>query len=174
MVVVPQGSPRNKGGDLELRNRLGAYAGVSTSVVPGSPSFLGTLALSYARDLRWAALRARISAASFDSQQDIYRSSLLRASASVDLLLPLWLANRWSIQLGPTLGMPMARQRDMRGVVSTSYGFAYGGAVVVSARIYARTYLLLNLDGGGEFFRLAGERVNRATGSALMGGAVAF
>jgi hypothetical protein len=174
MVVVPQGSPRNKGGDLELRNRLGAYAGVSTSVVPGSPSFLGTLALSYARDLRWAALRARISAASFDSQQDIYRSSLLRASASVDLLLPLWLANRWSIQLGPTLGMPMARQRDMRGVVSTSYGFAYGGAVVVSARIYARTYLLLNLDGGGEFFRLAGERVHRATGSALVGGAVAF
>jgi hypothetical protein len=174
MITVPQGSPRNKGGDLELRNRLGAYAGVSTSVVPGSPSFLGTLALSYARDLRWAALRARISAASFDSQQDIYRSSLLRASASLDLLLPLWFASGWSIQLGPTLGIPMARQRDARGAVSTSYGFAYGGAAVVSARIYARTYLLLNLDGGGEFFRLDGGRVQRATGSALLGGAVAF
>jgi hypothetical protein len=174
MVVVPQGSPRNKGGDLELRNRLGAYAGVSTSVVPGSPSFLGTLAFSYARDLRWAALRARISAASFDSQQDIYRSSLLRGSASMDLLLPLWFANRWSIQLGPTLGVPMVRQRDTLGGVSTSYGFAYGGAVVVSAQVYARTYLLLNLDGGGEFFRLDGARVHRATGGALLGGAVAF
>jgi hypothetical protein len=174
MVVVPQGSPRNKGGDLELRNYLGAYAGASTSVLSGSPSFFGTLALSYTRDLRWAALRARISAASFDSQQDIYRSSLLRASANLDLLLPLWFANRWAIQVGPTLGVPMARQRDTRGLVSTSYGFAYGGALVVSARIYARTYVLLNLDGGGEFFRLDGERVNRATGSALVGGAVAF
>jgi Caspase domain len=173
MIAVPQGSPRNKGGDLELRNRLGAYAGVSTSIVPGS-SYLGTFALSYGRDLRWATLCARVSAASFDSQQDIYRSSLLRASANADLLLPLLLDWRWSIQLGPTVGVPMLRQRDMFGRVSNSYGFAYGGAVVVSMHVYARTYLSLNLDGGGEFFRLDGERVHRATGSALMGGAVAF
>jgi hypothetical protein len=99
--------------------------------------------------LRWAALRARISAASFDSQQDIYRSSLLRASANVDLLLPLW-RQPLGDSVGPSLGVPMVRQRDMLGIVSTSYGFAYGGAAVVSARVYARTYLSLNLDGGGE------------------------
>jgi pantothenate kinase len=68
----------------------------------------------------------------------------------------------------------MVRQRDMHGLVSTSYGFAYGGTVVVSAKIHAQTYLLLNLDGGAEIFRLNGQRTHRATGSALMGGAVAF
>jgi hypothetical protein len=174
MIEVPQGSPRSKGGDLELRNRLGAYAGISTSVVPGSPAYLGTLALSYARDFRWAALRVRASVASFDSQQDVYRSSLLRASANVDLLLPLLLTPSWVIQIGPSLGMPMVRQRDMRGLVSNSYGLAYGGAAVVSARLYRRTYLSLNLDGGGEVFRLDGERVHRMSGSALLGGVVAF
>jgi len=174
MVIVPQGSPRSKGGDLELRNLMGAYAGVSTSVVPGSPSYLGTFALSYARDLRWAMVRGRISASSFDSQQDVYRSSLLRASASVDLLLPLMLLDRWAVQLGPSLGAPMMRQRDQNSVSSTSYGFAYGGAAVISAWLYGRTYLSLNLDGGGEMFRLAGQRVHRATGSALLGGVVAF
>jgi len=174
MVVVPQGNPRSKGGDLELRNRLGAYAGVSTSVVPGSPSYLGTFSLSYARDLRWAMVRGRISAASFDSQQDVYRSTLLRGGVNVDLLLPLSLSSRWAVQIGPSLGVPMVRQRDLIGFVSTSYGFAYGGAAVVSARIYGRTYLSLNLDGGGEIFRLDGQRVHRATGSALLGGMVAF
>ena len=175
MIVVPQGNPRSKGGDLELRNRLGAYAGVSTSVVPGSPSYLGTFSLSYARDLRWAMVRGRGSASAFDSQQDVYRSSLLRAGVSVDLLLPLVLSERWTVQLGPSLGVPMVRQRDLGGDVSTtSYGFAYGGAAVVSARLYGRTYLSLNLDGGGEVFRLDGHRVHRAIGSALMGGVVAF
>jgi len=174
MVIVPQGSPRTKGSDLELRNRLGAYAGVSTSVVPGSPTYLGTLALSYARDLRWAMVRARATVSSFDAQQDVYRSSLLRAGASVDFLLPAWLANHFSLQLGPSLGMPMVRQRDMRGLVSTSYGLAYGAAALVSTRVYGRTYLSLGLDAGGEVFRLNGERVHRATGSALLGGVVAF
>jgi hypothetical protein len=174
MVEVPQGNSRNKGGDLELRNRLGAYVGVSSSVVPGSPGYLGTLALSYARDFRWSALRVRASVATFDSQQDLYRSSLMRACASADLLLPLLLSSNWVIQVGPSLGVPMVRQRDMYGIVSNSYGLAYGGAAVVSARLYGRTYLSLSLDGGGEVFRLDGARVHRATGSALLGGVAAF
>jgi hypothetical protein len=174
MVAVPQSSPRNKGGEFELRSSLGAYAGVSTSVVPGSPSYLGTVALSYAYAFRWGALRARASVASFDSQQDAYHSSLLRASANLDVLLPLLLTPNWAIQIGPSLGVPMVRQRDMRGLVSSSFGVAYGGAAVISVRIYDRTYLSLNLDGGGEVFRLDGTRVHRATGSALLGGVVAF
>jgi hypothetical protein len=93
----------------------------------------------------------------------------------VDLLLPLVLSERWTVQVGPSLGVPMVRQRDRNGDgVSNSYGFAYGGAAVVSARLYGRTYLSLNLDGGGEVFRLDGQRVHRAIGSALMGGVVAF
>jgi hypothetical protein len=130
--------------------------------------------LSYARDFRWSALRVRASVASFDSQQDLYRSSLMRACASADLLLPLLISSNWAIQVGPSLGVPMVRQRDMYGIVSNSYGLAYGGAAVMSARLYGRTYLSLSLDGGGEVFRLDGARVHRATGSALLGGVVAF
>ncbi len=158
MIAVPQGNPRNKGGDVELRSRLGAYVGFSSSVVPGSPAYIGTLALSYARQFGWAALRARAAMASFSSQQEGYSSTLLRASANLDLLLPLLLTPRWSIQIGPSLGVPMVRQRDMHGLVTSSYGFDYGGAAVVSARIYGRTYLSLDLDGG--------ERSSASTASA--------
>ena len=174
MARVAQESSRSKSGGLELRNHLGAYAGISTSVVPGSPAFVGTFALSYARDFGRLALRGRVSGASFDSQQDIYRSSLLRASANADLLLPLFLGQRFAVQLGPTLGVPMVRQRNPLGEVSNSFGFAYGGVLTVSARLYDRTSLSLNLDGGGEIFRLDGQAVHRATGSALLGGMVAF
>jgi hypothetical protein len=174
MVRVAQESSRSKGGELELRNQVGAYAGVSTSAVPGSSAFVGTLALSLARDFHWLALRARASVSAFDSQQDIYQSSLMRATASADLLLPLWFGRRLSVQVGPTLGMPMVRQRDMRGEVSNSFGFSYGGVATVSARLYRSAYLALNLDGGGELFRLDGQLVHRATGSALLGGVVGF
>jgi uncharacterized protein YfiM (DUF2279 family) len=174
MARVAQESSRSKNGGLELRNQLGAYAGISTSAVPGSPSYVGTFALSYARDFGRLALRGRASGASFDSQQDVYRSSLLRATVNADLLFPLLRGHRFSVQLGPTLGLPMVRQRNMVGVVSSSFGFAYGGALAVSARLYDRTSLSLNLDGGGEIFRLDGQAVHRTTGSALLGGIVAF
>jgi hypothetical protein len=174
MVEVAQSSPRSKGGVLDLRSSLGAYAGVSSSVVPGSPAYLGTAAISYAYNFRWAALRARASLESFDSEQAGYRSSLLRAGASLDFLVPVLNTTHLAIQLGPTAGMPMVRQRDAGGLISTSFGFCYGGAAVLSTRLFGRTYLALNLDGGGEVFRLDGERVHRATGSALLGGVVAF
>jgi hypothetical protein len=174
MVTVPQGSVRGKFGGLEVRNRLGAYVGVNTSVVPGSPAYVGTLSLSYAYDLRFVALRGRASLASFESQQDGFHSSLLRTSVSLDLLVPIFLTTRWLIQAGPTVGMPMVRQRDMDDMVSSSFGFSYGGVAVISTKLFGRTYLSLDLEGGGEIFRLNGTRVHRATGAALLGGVVAF
>ena len=174
MVRVAQDSGRSKGAEFELRNHLGAYAGLSTSVVPGSPDYVGTLTLSFTRDFGGLALRGRASISSFDSQQDVYRSSLLRAGVNVDGLVSLPRLSRVSIQLGPTLGVPMMRQHDTRGVVTSSYGFSYGGVAAVSTRLYGRTSLSLNLEGGGEIFRLDGQAVHRATGSALLGGVVAF
>ncbi len=127
MVEVTQPSPRSKGDGLELRNRLGAYVGVGSSVVPGSQSFLGQsllgmVALSYAYDLRWSALRARASIASFDSRQDVYHSSLLRAGANLDFLMSLVRRPEWRIELGPSVGLPFVRQSGMNRV-SSSYGF---------------------------------------------------
>jgi hypothetical protein len=174
MTKVAQESARSKSGALELRNRLGAYAGVSTSVVPGSPAYVGTLALSFARDFGRLALRGRLGVASFDSQQDVYRSSLLRATLNADVLLPLLLRSRYAIQVGPTVGLPMVRQRNMVGEVASSFGFAYGGVLALSARVFDRTFLSLNLEGGGEVFRLDGQAVHRPAGSALLGGMVAF
>lgn len=174
MVAVAPTNPRSKGSDLELRNRLGASVGVMTSVVPGSAAYLGTVSLSYARDLSWSALRVRAGAASFDSQQDVYRSSMLRAAVAADLLLPVVLRSGWGVQVGPSVGVPVVRQRDMSGAVSNSFGFSYGASAVLSARLYGHTYLSLDFQGGGEVFRLNSERVHRATGSALLGGVVAF
>jgi hypothetical protein len=70
--------------------------------------------------------------------------------------------------------MPIVRQRDMNGAVSSSFGFSYGAVAAVGARLYGRTSLSLNLDGGGEIFRLDGQRVHRAAGSALLGAVVGF
>ena len=171
MTQVVQTAPRSKGG-LELRSRLGAYVGVSSSVVPGTPSYLGMASLSYSYDFSWTALRARASAASFDSQQDVYRSSLLRAGANVDFLFSLVRSQQWRIELGPSAGLPFVRQRDSNDRVS--FGLAYSAVAVLSLKLQDRTYVSLNLEGGGEYFKLDGQRVNRATGSALLGGFVAF
>jgi hypothetical protein len=174
MVTVPQTDGRSKGDGLELRSRLGAHVGVSTSVVPGSPSYLGMAALSYAYDFSWMALRARASIASFDSQQGVYQSSLWRAGANADLLVSLVRRPQWRIEIGPSVGMPFVHQRDMLGHASSSYGFGYSGVAVLSVRLQRRTYLSLNLEGGGELFKLNGQRTNRPVGSALLGGLLAF
>jgi hypothetical protein len=174
MVDITDSSARSKGGDLALRSRLGAYGGFSSSVVPGSPAMLGTFALSYAYSFRWVALRGRASFSWFDSQQDGYRSSLLRVGGDVDLLFPAIRRASWSIELGPTVGMPVLRQRDMRGTISSSYGFAYGGILAGSAKLYDRTYLSLNLSAGGELLRLDGRATHRTAASALIGGLFAF
>jgi len=175
MAQVAQNSQRNKGGALQLRSKLGAYIGVSTSVVPGSPSYLGMVALSYAYDFRWVALRARATGTSFETQQDFYHSSLLRAGGNLDLLVSLVRRPDWRIELGPSAGMPFVRQRStVDDRVSHSFGLAYGAVAVFSVKLQDRTYVSLNLEGGGEMFKLDGKRTNRAIGNALLGGLVAF
>jgi Caspase domain len=174
MVEITESVARSKGGELGLRSRLGAYAGVSSSVVPGSPSVIGTLALSYSYDLRSVALRLRGSMTSFHSAQEGYTSTLLRMSGDIDVLFPLVQRFKWSLQAGPTVGMPVLRQTDLNQAVSSSYGFAYGGVFVANARLYDRTYLSLNLGAGGEVFRLDSQPTHRASVSALLGGVFAF
>jgi hypothetical protein len=173
MVEVVQPNPRSKGG-LELRSRLGGYVGIGTSVVPGSSPFLGMAALSYSYDFRQLAVRARASATTFRSQQDVYRSTLVRAGANLDLLLSLARRPSWRIELGPSVGMPFVRQDDLNGRVTTSFGLSYSAVALLSVRLQQRTYLSLSIEGGGEVFKLNEQRVNRATGSALLGGLVAF
>lgn len=175
MTQVVQSSQRSKGGELQLRSALGAYVGLSTAVVPGSPSYLGMVALSYAYDFQSTALRARASVMSFNTQQDLYHSSLVRAGANLDFLVSLVRTRYVRIDLGPSAGMPFMRQRsDIDGRLSNSFGFSYSAVAVFNLKLQDRTSLSLNLEGGGEMFKLDGQRVSRALGSALLGGVVAF
>jgi hypothetical protein len=173
MVPVAQESTRSKSA-LELRNQLGAYAGLGTSAVPGTNAVVGTFALSFAHGFGPLALRARASFASFESQEPTFQSTLLRGVLSADVLFPLLHLSRFSLLLGPSVGMPVVRQRDTAGEVTSSYGFSYGGVATVNAHLYGRTGLSLNVEGGGEVFRFNGERVHRAVGSALLGAVVGF
>jgi hypothetical protein len=174
MAPVAAESVRVKNSALGVRNQLGAYAGVATSAVPGTSDVVGMMALSFARDFRRFALRARASLASFDAQQDIYRSSLLRFGASIDFLLPMYLNPRFSVQVGPSVGVPIVRQRDLRGEVSSSYGLSYGATLAANYQLFRSTALSLNLDAGGEVFRLDGRRVHRAAGGAVLGAVFGF
>jgi hypothetical protein len=173
MTPVVRESTRSKT-SLELKSQVGAYAGVSTSAIPGSSNFVGTLALSYARAFGLLALRGRASFSSFDSQNSALRSTLLRGAVNADVLFPLLRRSRVSVQLGPSLGVPVVRQRDAIGEVTSSYGFSYGGVLTVNAHLFGRTALSLNLEGGGEIFRFNAERVHRGAGSVLLGAVVGF
>jgi hypothetical protein len=178
MVRVAEESTRNKGGRLELRNQLGAYAGAYTgigqSLVPGGPTVMASFALALTHDFGRLSLRGRASIASFESQQDIYTSSLLRVGAAADLLLPLWRGEHVLLQGGPSVGVPVIRQKDMRDVVSNSVGLSYGGVLVLGAKVLPQTILSLNVEAGGETFRLDGQTTSRATASALLGAAFGF
>jgi hypothetical protein len=121
------------------------------------------------------AVRGRVSLSSFDSRQFDYRSTFLRATVNADVLLPILRFDRFSLQLGPSVGLPMVRQRDDQGgELSSSYGFSYAGVATLNALVFGRTALSLTVEGGGEIFRLNGARVHRAAGSALLGAVVGF
>ena len=79
----------------------------------------------------------------------------------------------WRLDLGPSVGLPVVRQ-STQGQLSSSFGFGYSGVGVLSLRLEERAYLSLSLEGGGEVFKLDGQRTSRATGNALLGGLMAF
>ena len=81
MTVVAPTDTRSKSDLLQLRSRLGVYAGLSTTVVPGSATMVGMAALAYSYDFRRVVLRARASFTSFDAQQEGYSSSFVRGAA---------------------------------------------------------------------------------------------
>ena len=69
--------------------------------------------------------------------------------------------NRFALLLGPTVGMPIVRQHDTRYDGTYSYGLSYGGAASAMLRSYRSTWLVLSAEGGGEVFRVDGQRVAR-------------
>jgi hypothetical protein len=176
MTEVHQGADnrRRKGGDGYPVNVLGAHAGVSTNALSTGTMAYGMAALSYARDLYWVILRVRGQIASFDSQQEGYRSSFLRTGGDINALVPVFVGSRLALHLGPYAGVPVVRQRDFRGDTMNSIGFAYGGIGTIGFRLYGNTGLQLGIEGGAEVFRLNGKVANRPTAQASLGAIVAF
>jgi len=175
MTEVVQASRRKKGGGDELRNALGVYAGFGTATVPGSANYLGVLALSYARDISFFTLRGRLQASKYDTADAFgLVSNLVRMGGWLDFLVPLVEGEYVSLLLGPSVGAPIARERSFDNRISMSYGVSYGGALALALRLYGNTSLAVNLDGGGETYRLDGVRTHRATASLLIGGVVSF
>jgi len=174
MTEVVQASPRRKGGGVVAKNALGVYAGLGTPLVPGGTSYVPVLSLSYARDIAFLTLRGRVQAGQFEAENRGYTTTTSRMGGWLDFLLPLVEGEHVAVLIGPSIGMPIERERDPLNKVSMSYGFSYGAALAVALHLYGNTSLALNLDGGGETYRLDGNRTNRATASLLIGGLVSF
>jgi hypothetical protein len=172
-VLADADNHREKGG-LWQPNSLGINVGLQSSPVPGTGSVVGTAALSYMRRVGRLALRARAEFSSFDATSQDSQSSFLRFGLSLDALWPLFWTDRFALLLGPTVGMPIVRQHDTRYDGTYSVGLAYGGVASAMLRTYRSTWLVLSAQGGGEFFRLNDQRVQRLVGGVSLGGLLAF
>jgi hypothetical protein len=171
---------RKKGG-LWQPNALGVHVGMQNSPVSGADSMVGVAALSYMRQFGWLALRARGEISSFNETLQGQRSSFLRTGLWVDALLALRAGGRWAFLIGPSVGAPVVRQtgsvveqQEKSPQSSYSLGLSYGGSVSAMFRTYGSTWLALTAQGGGEYFRLNDQRVQRGVAGLSLGGLVAF
>jgi hypothetical protein len=172
-VLADAENQRNKGGPWQP-NSLGIHLGLQSSPVSGTGSLVGMAALSYMRQIGGLALRVRGEFSSSNARFQDYQSSFLRAGLSLDALWPLYRADRFALLLGPTVGVPIVRQHDVWHEGTYSVGLSYGGTASAMLRSYRSTWLVLSAQGGGEFFRLDNQRVQRATLGVSLGGLLAF
>jgi hypothetical protein len=171
---------RKKGG-LWQPNALGIHVGMQNSPVSGTGTMVGMAALSYMRQFGWLALRARGEISSFNETIEGERSSFLRTGLWADALLSLRAGNRWAFLIGPSVGAPVIRQtgsvvrlQETSPRSSYSFGFSYGGTASAMVRTYHSTWLALAAQGGGEYFRLNDQRVQRGVLGLSLGGLIAF
>jgi hypothetical protein len=181
VLAMLETSKRKKGGGGPwLRNSLGAHVGAQSSVVGGTSSFLGAVGLAYTRDFTALSLRLRGDIASFDGRTGGAATTYLRVVPALDVLLPLYETARIAFLVGPTLGMPMARQRgDLErsrsgDETTSSVGFNYGAVATAGVRVGDSIWLTLSMSGGGEVFRLNDLRAHRPFGTAALGGTLGF
>ncbi|HET6284897.1 MAG TPA: caspase family protein [Polyangia bacterium] len=172
-VVATAGEvQRKKGSTVDRAQTLEAHVGVGSSVVTGTDPVLTSAGLSYMRRGQLLAFRGSADVSSFSADTQGYRSSLLRVTPALDLLIPVVDVGRLALLLGPSVGMPIVRQSG--DGTSNSFGFRYGGVALVMVRLTQVTWVTAAFDGGGELFRLDGQRTNKPVAGASLGGAVGF
>jgi hypothetical protein len=163
---------RKKGGGPFWPQTLEAHVGVITSDVPGTDPLLASGGLAYLLNGRALSFRATVDVSSVSADVQGYRTSILRVTPALQLLLPVATGDRIAVLLGPSLGMPLLRQTG--DGATSSFGFGYGGLALAMARLTDRAWLTAALAGGGELFRVDGRRASRAVAGLSLGGAVGF
>ncbi len=163
---------RKKGGRRSSSQTLEAHVGVITSDVAGTQPLLASGGLAYLLNRPSLSYRARVDLSSVSANVQGYRSSLLRLTPALQVLLPVVAGERAALLLGPSVGMPIGRQ-TAEGATS-SFGFGYGGSVLAMLRLTEHALMTAVIDGGGEVFRLNGRRTNKPIAGLSLGGAVAF
>ncbi|MEA2698303.1 MAG: hypothetical protein QOI66_2574 [Myxococcales bacterium] len=172
-ILVSRGDGvRKKGGRLYLPQTLEAHVGVVTSAVAGTEPLLASGGLATMLNGRALSYRAKVDVSSVAADVQGYRTSILRVTPALQLLLPVLTGDRIALLLGPSLGMPILRQTG--DGATSSFGFGYGGLALAMARLTDRAWLTAALEGGGELFRVDGRRTNKAVAGLSLGGAVGF
>jgi hypothetical protein len=182
-LLLAANAQRKKGDEVQLRaeaplggrNVVGAHVGLQPTMVTGATSHAAAVGLSLARDLAsWLQLRARLDLSSYDAEHFGYRSSLMRTAPAFDLLYPLVGADRFTLLAGPTVGVPVLRQKDLRGETTRSWGLSWGGVATAGVRAVGGLWLTGTGTAGGELFRLNGAQEHRTAVSVAFGAAYAF
>ncbi|HXI58410.1 MAG TPA: hypothetical protein VNO55_20225, partial [Polyangia bacterium] len=140
--------------------------------VAGTAPLLASGGLAYMLNGRALSYRVKFDVSSVTADVQGYRTSILRVTPALQLLVPVAAGDRIALRLGPSLGMPVLRQTG--DGATSSFGFGYGGLLLVMARVTDRAWLTAALEGGGELFRVDGRRTNRAVAGLSLGGAVGF
>jgi hypothetical protein len=101
-----------------------------------------------------------------------YRTSILRLTPAIQILLPVVSGDRLALLLGPSLGMPILRQTG--DGTTSSVGLGYGAIGLAMARLTDHTWLTAAVEGSGELFRVDGRRTNKGVAGLSVGGAIGF
>jgi hypothetical protein len=169
---------RKSGGPDQFKSSaqtLEAHVGVGTSAVQGTDAIITSAGVGYTRRGQWLSGRLRADVSSFSADVQGYRSTMLRLTPALDLLVASASASAGVVTflLGPSLAMPFVRQHSDEGV-HHSFGFRYGGVGLATLNLSARALVTATVDAGFEMYRLDGRVTNRPMAALSLGGAFAF
>ncbi|HEY0709133.1 MAG TPA: hypothetical protein VGG33_20150, partial [Polyangia bacterium] len=159
------------------RNQITIGVGAQSRLLPGE-DVAAALSLGYTRTLSdHFALRVRGALSRFEvTSPDVPTSRFLRLAPQIEIAGQVFRRDRLRLDAGPLLGAPIVRQSAPGEAARLSYGLQYGLASTLALALGSNQNRLLGLAvaGGGEWFKLDGQRQHRKSGAITLFGGVAF